>query len=284
MAAQPVDIKESLKNTASQPVEKKKQPSNIKEWIGALQPQISQALPKTIDNERFMRMALNAVANNQALQECSPRSFLAALMNAAQLGLEPNTPLGQAYLLPYNTKQGKLCQFQIGYKGLIDLAYRSGEFRSISAHVVYSKDYFDYELGLDAFLKHKPATGDRGSAIYVYGVFRLQNGGYGFEVMSIDDVKLHAQKYSKSYTRGPWQTNFEEMAKKTVIRKLLKYAPLKVEVLRAISTDGTIKEELNEDMTEINPSINIFDTEEVPEYEADGTISDEPVSGNESMF
>ena len=102
--------------------------------------------------------------------------------------------------------------------------------------------------------------------------------------MSIDDVKLHAQKYSKSYTRGPWQTNFEEMAKKTVIRKLLKYAPLKVEVLRAISTDGTIKEELNEDMTEINPSINIFDTEEVPEYEADGTISDEPVSGNESMF
>lgn len=205
-------------------------------------------------------------------------------MNAAQLGLEPNTPLGQAYLLPYNTKQGKLCQFQIGYKGLIDLAYRSGEFRSISAHVVYSKDYFDYELGLDAFLKHKPATGDRGSAIYVYGVFRLQNGGYGFEVMSIDDVKLHAQKYSKSYTRGPWANQFEEMAKKTVIRKLLKYAPLKVEVLRAISTDGTIKEELNEDMTEINPSINIFDTEEVPEYEADGTISDEPVSGNESMF
>ena len=109
------------------------------------------------------------------------------MMTAAQLGLEPNTPLGQAYLLPYwNSKANAYeCQFQLGYKGLLDLAYRSGEISVIQAHVVYSEDQFSYSFGLKPELKHIPASGERGEPVYVYAIFHTKDGGYGFEVCSI---------------------------------------------------------------------------------------------------
>ena len=172
------------------------------------------------------------------------------MMTAAQLGMEPNTPLGQAYLLPYyNSKKRCLeCQFQLGYKGLIDLAYRSGEVSTIQAHVVYENDKFSYAYGLEPQLEHVPAMGDRGSPTHVYAVFRTKDGGYSFGVMSIDDVRRHAQRYSKSFENGPWQTNFEEMAKKTVLKRVLKYAPLKSDFVRGVSQDGAIHTELSDDM------------------------------------
>lgn len=111
----------------------KKQSATIKEYISVMSGEIAKALPSVMTPERFTRIALSAVSNNDKLAACTPQSFLAAMMNAAQLGLEPNTPLGQAYLIPY----GGACQFQIGYKGLIDLAYRSGEVKMIDAQVVY---------------------------------------------------------------------------------------------------------------------------------------------------
>jgi recombination protein RecT len=158
-------------------------------------------------------------------------------MQAAQLGLEPNTPLGQAYLIPFkNNKKGIVeCQFQIGYKGLIDLAYRSGEMSSIYAHAVHENDEFEYEYGLDQKLVHKPASSNRGKAIKYYAVWKLKNGGYGFGVMSVEDVTLHAQKYSQAfaYSSSPWKTEFDEMAKKTVLKAVLKYAPIKTEFMLA---------------------------------------------------
>ena len=96
-------------------------------------------------------------------------------MQAAQLGVEPNTPIGQAYLIPY----GNQVQFQLGYKGLIDLAYRSGEVQSIQAHEVHENDTFEYELGLNPKLKHVPAMKDRGPVILYYAVIKLKNGGEG---------------------------------------------------------------------------------------------------------
>ena len=110
-------------------------------------------------------------------------SFLAALMNAAQLGLEPNTPLGQAYLIPYKNKGVLECQFQIGYKGLIDLAYRNGQMQTIQAQAVYENDEFSYEYGLEPKLFHRPAFSDRGELVYFYGIFRTVNGGYGMRWM-----------------------------------------------------------------------------------------------------
>ena len=125
--------------------------------------------------------------------------------------------------------------------------------QSIQAQCVYENDEFEYELGLNSKLIHKPSLGDRGELILVYAMFKLENNGYAFEVMSKADIDAHAQKYSKGFTSSysPWKTNYEEMAKKTVIKKVLKYAPLKTDFLRAITSDETIKTELSVDMTEV---------------------------------
>lgn len=243
-------MESKTREVAAKPAKKNR---TLKEMIQIMEPEIKKALPNVITPERFSRMALTAISVNPKLAECSQKSFLGALMNAAQLGLEPNTPLGQAYILPFKNKGEMEAQFQIGYKGLIDLAHRSGEFKTIYAHTVYENDEFDYELGLDQVLKHKPAKKDRGKAIYYYAVYHLTNGGYGFYVMSRDDVKAHMERFSKSAGAGysPWSTDFDEMAKKTVIKKVLKYAPIKTEFARQIVNDESIKTEIDSDMTAV---------------------------------
>ena len=222
----------------------------IQDMVKVMLPEIKKALPSVITPERFTRIALSALNNTPQLKQCTPISFLAALMNAAQLGLEPNTPLGQAYLIPYKNKGTLECQFQIGYKGLIDLAYRNGKMQTIQAQAVYENDYFEYEYGLEPKLVHRPAPEDRGDIAYFYGYFRTENGGYGFSVMSKSDMDLYAKTYSKAYDSGysPWKTSYEEMAKKTVIKQALKYAPIKTEFQRALSADETIKKQLSDDM------------------------------------
>ena len=193
---------------------------------------------------------LSAISANPKLAQATPQSFLAAMMTAAQLGVEPNTPLGQAYLIPYwNKKLGRSeCQFQLGYRGLIDLAYRSGDVVLIQAQVVYENDSFTYSFGLNPELKHIPARGDRGEPAYVYALFRTRDGGFGFEVGSIEDIRSFARRYSQAYDSGPWKTNFEEMAKKTVLKRVLKYAPLKTEFQRGLAQDESVKTEIGEDM------------------------------------
>ena len=234
----------------------------MQSYIKTMEGEIKKALPSVITPERFTRMVLSALSTTPKLGSCTPKSFLGAMMSAAQLGLEPNTPLGQAYLVPYKNKGVDEVQFQIGYKGLIDLAYRSGEVSLVQAHIVYENDVFECEFGLEPKLIHKPADKDRGNPIKVYAMFKTKNEGYGFEVMSMDDVRRHAEKYSKAYNYGssPWQTNFEEMAKKTVLKKVLKYAPLKSDFVRGIVQDETIKTEISEDMYEVKNDI-IYDAE-----------------------
>ena len=227
---------------------------SIAELIKAMEPEIRKALPEVITPERFTRMALSALNTTPKLRECTPMSFLAALMNAAQLGLEPNTPLGQAYLIPYNNKGVMECQFQIGYKGLIDLSYRNPQMQIISAQAVYENDEFEYELGLNPKLEHRPALGDRGEVRLFDGMFKLVNGGFGFEVMSKTAMDAYAREYSKAFDTSfsPWKNNYIGMAKKTVIKQALKYAPLKTDFRKALSNDETIKKELSEDMSEIH--------------------------------
>lgn len=210
-------------------------PGTIQQWIKTYKGQFARALPDVITPERFTRIALSAITSNPSLQECSTESLMGALMTAAQLGLEPNTPLGQAYLIPYNG----VCTFQIGYKGMLDLAYRSGQVKSIQAHIVYENDIFEFEYGLNPKLRHIPAMGRRGRMTHAYAVFKLVNDGEGFQVMSEGDILEHAQRYSKSVNRGPWKTDFEGMAKKTVLKMLLKYAPMKSGFARAMSVDET---------------------------------------------
>lgn len=256
-----------IQNAASasaQAVAKAKKPSSIQDYIEVMKPAIAAALPSVMTPERFTRITLSALSANPKLKECTPQSFLGAMMTAAQLGLEPNTPLGQAWLIPfYNGKTKRLeCQFQIGYKGLIDLAYRSGVISIVQGNAVMENDKFDYELGLNPTLRHVPARTNRGNPVYYYAMFKTKDGGYGFWVMSYDDILAHAKKYSKSFENGPWQTNFEEMALKTVTKKALKFAPMKSDFARGIAQDSTIKTEISANMADIPDMTEYIDIDQ----------------------
>ena len=260
-----MDIKEKLAQQAEKTKEEKKvtltKSMSIADLIHAMEPEIKKALPSVVTPERFTRMALSALNTTPKLQECTQMSFLAALMNAAQLGLEPNTSLGQAYLIPYRHDGILECQFQIGYKGLIDLVYRNEMVQIIQAHCVYKNDVFSYEFGLEPKLIHRPVLTDRGELQVVYAMFRLQNGGCGFEVMSKEEIDLYARRYSQGINSdySPWKTNYEEMAKKTVIKRVLKYAPVKTEFARAMTVDHAIQNEISIDMSEIEKQVPIIE-------------------------
>ena len=191
------------------------------------------AEPKTVTPERMARIAMTAVTKNPKLALCSPSSFFGALLTAAQLAIEVNTPLGQSYLIPYNGKRGMECQFQLGYQGILDLAYRTGKFRRIKAVVVHAGDDFTYSYGLNAILNHVPKGIDKPT--HVYALYELLNGGIDFEVWTWDQIIAHAKRYSQSFTKADssWQTAPEEMAKKTVLKALLKYAPKAVEFVNS---------------------------------------------------
>lgn len=246
------------KRTNPQTLSEKNSRTTLEGYIKALAPEIEKALPSVITPERFTRMTLTALSSNPKLAQCTPKSFLGAMMNAAQLGLEPNTPLGQAYLIPYNNHGTMEVQFQIGYKGLVDLAYRSGEVSIIQAMIVYENDLFECEFGLDPKLKHIPADTNRGKPIKVYAYFKTQKGGYGFDVMSMEDAEEFARKNSQPYKQGrntPWKTFFEEMAKKTILKRVLKLAPLKSDFVKAMSQDETIKTEMSPDMMDVRDEL-----------------------------
>lgn len=155
------------------------------------------------------------------------------------MGLEPNTALGHAYLVPFkNRKQERTdCQLIIGYKGLIDLARRSGNIISIAAHEVCEQDYFEWEYGIDEKLSHRPAPGDRGKVIYFYAIAHMKDGGHAFEVMSRQDVEIVMRSSQSGGRYGPWKDHFIPMGRKTVVRSLAKWLPLSIEVATAVAMD-----------------------------------------------
>lgn len=195
--------------------------------------QFQAALPKHMTPERMARIVTTEIRKTPTLAKCDQHSFLGAVIQCAQLGLEPGNSLGHAYLLPY----GNQVQLIIGYRGMIDLARRSGQIVSLSARAVRERDTFEYQLGLHEDLTHKPYEGeDAGDITHVYAVARLRDGGIQFEVMSRAQVEA-VRAQSKAGKSGPWVTHWEEMAKKTVIRRLFKYLPVSVEIQRAVVLD-----------------------------------------------
>lgn len=216
----------------------------LKQWVAKMSKQIECALPKNYTPERMMRIALTAISKDAKLAQCTPDSFMGALLTAAQLGLEVNTPLGQAYLIPFwNGKKGVLeAQFQLGYQGLLDLCYRTGKYKDINARIVYEGDDFDFSYGLDENLVHRP-KGKTSNPIFVYAYYKMINGTNSYEVMSWKDVMEHSQTYSQSVKKGydsPWKTSQKPMAKKTLLIQALRYAPKTVEVAEAVSSDSAI--------------------------------------------
>ena len=243
-----------------------KKPLTIYDYINANKLEFERALPAQMDTERFIRVVLTALRTNTQLQRCSVQSVLAAAMTGAQLGLEINTPLGHAYLIPYKHKdRGYEAQFQLGYQGIIDLAWRSGKYRTIYAMKVYDNDTFRYSYGLNPTLKHIPDKKPEGLPCYYYAVYQLANGGANFVVMSREAIEAHATRYSQSFRKGkesPWQTEFDLMSMKTCIKMLLKFAPKSVEVVKALSADETVKTGIAENMADIPPAeIDYIDSE-----------------------
>jgi recombination protein RecT len=225
----------------------------FKATLDRMHTQIAQSLPSHVRMDWFCRNVLLSVQQNPELLDCQRSSLLSALLAAAQVGLEPNSVLGNGYLIPRYSKKhgGKIVTFQLGYKGLLRLAERSGLVSSVEAHVVYSKDTFEYEFGLEQRLVHRPARrplilGDDGveqpdpnwapgAITHVYAVAHLKDGQTRFDVM--DFYEIDAIRERAEAKTGPWHTDWPEMAKKTVLRRLHKLLPQSIEMQGAIATD-----------------------------------------------
>jgi recombination protein RecT len=273
-------VKDKLSNKANsnRQTTKNNGYSTIQNLLSKMTPEIKKALPKHVSAERIARITFTEIRKNPKLLNCSQASLLGAIMTAAQLGLEPG-PTGQCYLIPYRNKRlGTVeCQFQIGYKGLLDLFYRSEGSLNIDAHEVCENDVFEFEYGLNANLKHKPALTDRGKAIAYYAVAHLKGGGYSFLVMSFEDIE-NIRKRAKAKEFSPWVTDYDEMAKKTVIKRLCKYLPLSIELQRGLSNDETTKREVDEDMTMVEDQTDWIDIDASDDEEEYPQLEEEVVS------
>ena len=274
MSTQIAEVKEKA-------VEIRQKSKPIEVLIQASLKELGKALPAHLNAERLGRIALTTLRLNPALAECTPESFLGALFQSAQLGLEPNIE-GQAYLIPYTNSRKvgnewvkvKEVQFQIGYKGYIELFYRHELASSIDMQTVYENDVFEFACGTENYIKHCPTLKNRGEVIAYYAVAKLKNGATLFKVMSKEECLEHGQTHSKSYDKvkkefdknSPWFKDFNAMCKKTVLIQLMKLLPKSVELQKALARDNTTKSKVNIDMFNVKDETN-WDEEPIIEIE-----------------
>ena len=229
-------------------VDVKKKPTTLKEWFDTpdFKAKILSALPKVINSNAFITNAYNIYITNKKLQECSVHSFLDALMDAAKVGLMPNSPTNTCFIVPYRVKGIPTAKFQMGYPGHIDLAHRTKQYESIYAHAVYPEDEFYYCYGYNKHCDHIPNIDGHGDSkpIFWYGVYRLLNGGGDFVVWSRKRMLAHRDKYSESYKAAKkwgketnWEDDEEFMGRKTMIIQVLKLGPKSTEMVYALSTE-----------------------------------------------
>ena len=225
----------------------------IEATLKQMMPTLTEAMPRVgLTAERLTRVALTTIRNNPSLLEADFTSLISCIMQSAQLGLEPSI-LGHVHLIPYrdNKKGITNVQFQIGYKGLLELVHRSGNVQTIKCNVVCENDEFDYSFGIDEKLYHKPSKSNRGNPIFYYAYAKLSSGGHAYEVMSVEDIQKIRDAHSVSYkfqkNSSPWVAHFDAMAKKTVLKQLIKYLPISVNVQSQVATDETIIPNMKEE-------------------------------------
>ena len=224
--------------------------------------QIALALPKYMTADRMIRVAVTACKVTPELLECSPMSIVSCVMRAAELGLELSGPLGQAYLVPFRNKHSgghKEAQLLIGYRGMQQLAFRSGLVSNFPAHVVREGDDFRYQYGTHQFLHHVPKAKPDAKVTHVYAAINLLSGATDFEVMTFEELQAHKRKYVRGKSLKTWDENFEEMAKKTLVRKLAKRVPVSVEMQTAAAVDEQAERGAQE------PHDRLLDLPELPE-------------------
>jgi recombination protein RecT len=207
--------------------------ATIRTLLDKAKRQIAQALPRHLTPERMMRVAMTSIQRTPALLDCTHASLIGAIIQCSQLGLEPDNVMGFAYLIPY----GQTCQLIIGYKGLVDLARRSGNISTIYAQPVYEHDEYKFtrHMGEDK-LNFEENPGEQGELIRVYAQAKLRDGGVQFDTMRRSEIDA-IRKRSRAGNAGPWVTDYVEMAKKTVLRRLCKLLPASVELHRAVTLD-----------------------------------------------
>jgi len=251
--------------------------------------EIAAALPKHISIDRMVTIAQTAATSVPALLDCYTPSLFGAMIKCSQLGLEPNNALGQAYMIPFknNKKNRTDVQLIIGYRGMIDLARRSGHVVSMNAQAVREGDEFDWGFGLEERLDHKPGT-DRGEITHFYAYAKLTGGGHQFDVLTKQDVdKVMASTQSRGQY-GPWKDHYEQMGRKTMIRRLFNYLPVSIEMAEAAAIDsqgdGGMDQGLDEvltgdytvvDQADTTPQLEQKEQETEPVVDDNGEIFDE---------
>lgn len=211
--------------------------------------QLAMVAANNLKPERMMRIMANVARSTPKILECEPLSLLGGLMQCASLGLEPNTVLGHAYLIPFRNNRKNVTEVQliIGYKGLIDLARRSGHITSLSANIHYADDeMWEYEEGTESRLRHRPGA-QKGEKLHAYAIAKFKDGGHAYVVLpwaKVMDIRDNSQGWqtAKRYNKtasSPWASHEDEMAKKTAIRALAKMLPLSIEMAQAVSVDET---------------------------------------------
>jgi recombination protein RecT len=210
----------------------------IGDYLGGMKERVAQILPKHLTADRVLQMAATTIHRNPAIAKCSPTSLLGAVMQASILGFPPVDSLGYCYFVPY----GKDVQFQIGYKGYIDLARRSGKIKDVYAEIVREGDVFEAEFGLERSLKHKPSFDNSKALTHAYAVVHYTDGGYSFVILSKSDIeKLRMRSpMQRGAVSGPWATDYEAMAKAKALKQLSKYLPLSLDQQTNIAADEVV--------------------------------------------
>lgn len=216
-----------------------------------MQPEFQAALPPQINVEKFIRTTLTAVQMQPDLLGADRRSLLGACMKSAQDGLLPDGR--EAALVIFNGKEGKRVQYMPMIGGILKKIRNSGELASISAQVVYDKDFFEYELGDNESITHKPFLGEeRGKPIAVYAVAKTKDDAIYREVMSVSDVEK-VRAASRAGRFGPWVDWWDEMAKKTVIRRMAKRLPSSADVDQVFESDNEASGFVQKPMVDVTP-------------------------------
>lgn len=231
-----------------QQVDQQQKPT-MAQQIERMKPEIARVLPQHMDADRIARIALTLIRKNPDLADCTTESFLGALMTCSQLGFEPGSPTQEAYIIP---RKGN-AEFQLGYQGMVTLFYQHPMASSIKVETVYENDYFEHEEGLEEKLVHRPfADGPRGKPVAYYSVARLINGGRTFKVMYPSEVEARRQKSSHPSSKA-WKENYDEMAKKTVLRNHFKALPKSAALARALAHDETVRTDWKPDAIDVPP-------------------------------
>lgn len=188
---------------------------------------VAAALPTHMSAKRMAELMFTEFRKTPELQRCDPYSVIGALIQCSQLGLEPGNAKGHVYLIPY----GRECQVIIGYQGMIELIFRTGKVKKLVSRVVHEGDDFDYEFGLNERCDHAPSPAP-GPLTHAYAVATLEDGTQHFDVMTRAEIEAIRDR-KKGWERGPWKTDFDEMAKKTVVRRIAKHLPMSAELQAA---------------------------------------------------